>query len=216
MSLQEITPEEKARLCDRKTSRELVEQRCIWQGRIIALKEDLVRVLDEGEPVIRQYTQHPGAVGVFAMRGQAGEEEVLLLRQYRHPVSAELWEIPAGLLDIEGEDYQAAAARELAEETDLEAGRWDVLADLFASPGGSSESLRIFLARDLSETEQTFTREDEEATMVSAWVSLDEAVSHVLAGRIHNPTALVGILSAAAARARNWQDLRPSDAPWMR
>lgn len=216
MSLQEISSEEEAALCDRKASRELVERRRIWEGRIISLKEDLVRVFDGGEPVVRQYTQNPGAVAVLVVRGEAGEEEVLLLRQYRHPVSAELWEIPAGLLDIEGEDYQAAAARELAEETDLKAGRWDVLVDLFTSPGGSSESLRIFLAREVSETEQAFAREDEEATMVSAWVSLDEAVSHVLAGRIHNPTALVGILSAASARARNWQGLRPSDAPWMR
>lgn len=216
MSLREIPQEEKAALEDRKAERELVEHRRLWEGRVIALDEDLVRVVEGTDPVIRQYTPHPGAVAVVALRGEPGEEEVLLERQYRHPVRAELWEIPAGLLDVEGEDYRAAAARELAEEVDLTAGRWDLLVDFFTSPGGSTESLRIFLARDLAPAGEVFEREDEEATMVSAWVSLDDAVSRILAGRIHNPSAVVGILAASQARARGWEGLRPADAPWMR
>ena len=86
-------------------------------------------VVEGEQPVVRQYTRHPGAVAVVAMRGEVGCEEVLLERQYRHPVRASLWEIPAGLLDIPGEDPLVAAERELAEETDLKAGCWDVLVD---------------------------------------------------------------------------------------
>ena len=150
------------------------------------------------------------------MRGEAGNEEVLLERQYRHPVRANLWEIPAGLLDIEGEDYLLAAQRELAEEVDLQANQWDVLVDYFTSPGGSVESLRIFLARDLVELDQEFERLDEEALMVSSWVKLDDAVDMIFSGKLHNPSAVTGLLATWNARARGWKDLRPADSPWMR
>ena len=203
-------------IADRKAERELVEHRELWRGRIIGLAEDLVRVSDSGAPAIRQYTTHPGAVAVVVLRGEPGAEEILLERQYRHPVGAELWEIPAGLLDVPGEPARLAAARELCEEADLLAERWDVLVDYFTSPGGSSESLRIFLARDPHPTGEEFTRFDEEADMVFAWVDLDEAVTLVLSGSIHNPNAVTGVLAAHAARARGWADLRPVDADWMR
>lgn len=216
MSLAEITGGELADLRDRKATREVVEHRHLWDGRVVGLEEDLVRVVEGEEPVLRQYTSHPGAVAVVALRGEEGAEEVLLERQYRHPVGAELWEIPAGLLDVEGEEPVLAARRELAEEADLEAGRWDVLVDYFTSPGGSVESLRIFLARDVTETDEVFERSDEEATMVCAWVPLDTAVGYVLGGRIHNPPAVGGILSAYSARARGWEDLRPVEADWLR
>ena len=165
---------------------------------------------------VRQYTRHPGAVAVVVMRGEEGAEEILLLRQYRHPVNASLWEIPAGLLDIPGEDSRVAAERELAEEADLKAARWDVLVDFFTSPGGSTEPLRVFLARDLETTETSFEREDEEATMEYAWVSLSDALDWVLAGRLHNPSTVIGILSAHAARGRGWEGLREPGAPWLR
>lgn len=216
MSLREISEDEKRELADRKVEREVVERRHIWQGRIISVEDDLVRLADGGEPISRQYTDHPGGVAVVALRGEPGAEEILLERQYRYPVGAELWEIPAGLLDIDGEDPDAAAARELAEEADLVAERWDVLVDFFTSPGGSVESLRIYLARGISDADEVFERVDEEADMVCAWIPLDEAVGHVLAGRIHNPSATLGILAANAARARGWTDLRPLDADWLR
>ncbi len=81
--------------------------------------------------------------------------DVLLLRQYRHPVGMDLWEIPAGLLDVEGEDFVVGAARELAEEADLVADRWNVLADFFNSPGSSSEAIRIYLARGVERGART-------------------------------------------------------------
>ena len=201
---------------DRHTPHTVTESTTAWSGRIVDMVEDHVVVVDGEEPVVRQYTRHPGAVAVVAMRGEDGAEEILLLRQYRHPVNASLWEIPAGLLDIPGEDSLVAAERELAEEADLKAARWDVLVDFFTSPGGSTEPLRVFLARDLETTETSFEREDEEATMEYAWVSLSDALDWVLAGRLHNPSTVIGILSAHAARGRGWEGLREPGAPWLR
>lgn len=201
---------------DRHTPHTVTESTTAWSGRIVDMVEDHVVVVEGEEPVVRQYTRHPGAVAVVVMRGEEGAEEILLLRQYRHPVNASLWEIPAGLLDIPGEDSLVAAERELAEEADLKAARWDVLVDFFTSPGGSTEPLRVFLARDLETTETSFEREDEEATMEYAWVSLSDALDWVLAGRLHNPSTVIGILSAHAARGRGWEGLREPSAPWLR
>ena len=201
---------------DRHTPHTVTESTTAWSGRIVDMVEDHVVVVEGQEPVVRQYTRHPGAVAVVVMRGEEGAEEILLLRQYRHPVNASLWEIPAGLLDIPGEDSLVAAERELAEEADLKAARWDVLVDFFTSPGGSTEPLRVFLARDLETTETSFEREDEEATMEYAWVSLSDALDWVLAGRLHNPSTVIGILSAHAARGRGWEGLREPSAPWLR
>ena len=201
---------------DRHTPHTVTESTTAWSGRIVDMVEDHVVVVEGQEPVVRQYTRHPGAMAVVAMRGEEGAEEILLLRQYRHPVNASLWEIPAGLLDIPGEDSRVAAERELAEEADLKAARWDVLVDFFTSPGGSTEPLRVFLARDLETTETSFEREDEEATMEYAWVSLSDALDWVLAGRLHNPSTVIGILSAHAARGRGWEGLREPGAPWLR
>lgn len=201
---------------DRHTPHTVTESTTAWSGRIVDMVEDHVVVVEGQEPVVRQYTRHPGAVAVVVMRGEQGAEEILLLRQYRHPVNASLWEIPAGLLDIPGEDSLVAAERELAEEADLKAARWDVLVDFFTSPGGSTEPLRVFLARDLEATQTSFEREDEEATMEYAWVSLSDALDWVLAGRLHNPSTVIGILSAHAARGRGWEGLREPGAPWLR
>ena len=211
-----LSHEEALAISDEKTSREVTSRHTVWSGRIVDVVEDHVVVVDGEAPVVRQYTRHPGAVAVVAMRGERGAEEILLLRQYRHPVSALLWEIPAGLLDIAGEDPLVAARRELAEETDLTARRWDVLVDFFTSPGGTTEPLRIFLARDLTQAAESFAREDEEAAMIYAWVSLTEALDMVADGRLHNPSAVLGILAAHAARGRQWEGLRSPDAPWMR
>ena len=200
---------------DRHTLHTVVDSSIEWSGRIVDMVEDRVVVVEGERPVVRQYTRHPGAVAEVAMRGEVGCEEVLLERQYRHPVRASLWEIPAGLLDIPGEDPLVAAERELAEETDLKAGCWDVLVDFFTSPGGSTEPIRVFLARDLAPTGTTFEREDEEATMEYAWVSLSDAMEWVLAGRLHNPSTVIGIMAAHAARGRGWEGLRAPGAPWL-
>ena len=211
-----LSSEQVRAIADQRSPHTVAASEVVWSGRIVDMVEDRVVVVEGEEPVVRQYTRHPGAVAVVVMRGEEGAEEILLERQYRHPVNASLWEIPAGLLDIPGEDPLVAAERELAEEADLAARRWDVLVDFFTSPGGSTEPLRVFLARDLEETGTTFEREDEEATMEYAWVALSTAFDWVLAGRLHNPSTVIDILSAHAARGRGWAGLREPGAPWLR
>ena len=202
-----LSSEQVRAITDQPTPHKVAASEVVWSGRIVDMVEDRVVVVEGEEPVVRQYTRHPGAVAV---------EEILLERQYRHPVRASLWEIPAGLLDIPGEDPLVAAERELAEEADLSAERWNTLVDFYTSPGGSTEPIRVFLARDLAPTGTTFEREDEEATMEYAWVSLTDAMEWVLAGRLHNPSTVIGIMAAHAARGRGWQGLREPGVPWLR
>mgnify|MGYP001790114257 CR=1 FL=1 len=214
--MQLLSNEQVQEIAGQPSTDEVVASQVVWNGRIVDMIKDHVIVVEGQEPVVREYTRHPGAVAVVVLRGESGGEEILLERQYRHPVKAELWEMPAGLLDIPGEDPRIAAERELAEEADLVADRWDVLVDYFTSPGGSTEPLRIFLARDLRDADEAFEREDEEATMEYAWVGLDDALTMVLDGRLHNPSAVIGVLATHAARARGWAGLRPANAPWLR
>ena len=153
-----LSDEQIQAIADQPSPHEVVASQVVWNGRIVDMVKDHVIVVEGREPVVREYTRHPGAVAVVVMRGESGAEEILLERQYRHPVQASLWEIPAGLLDIPGEDPRVAAERELAEEADLVAKRWDVLVDYFTSPGGSSEPLRVFLARELRPTRRSTAR----------------------------------------------------------
>lgn len=163
--------------------------------------------------VTREFIRHPGAVGVLALDD---EGRVPLVHQYRHPVGMSMWELPAGLLDVPGEPPELAAARELAEEADLRAGRWDLLLDWMLSPGGTSEAFRLFLARELSPVADAdrHERSGEEMGMPTRWFDLDEVHAAVLAGRLHSPSLVVGVLTAHAARAQGWSTLRPADAPW--
>lgn len=188
--------------------RPVVQHELLHSGMIADLVRDTVD-LGEAGVVRREYVRHPGAVAVLAIDEA---ERVLLVRQYRHPVGAELWELPAGLLDVPGEPQVATAARELAEEADLVAGSWWHLVDYLASPGSSDELVRIFLARDLTDVPHgdRHARTHEEHGMVAERVPLDEAVAAVLDGRVRNPSAVVGLLAAAAARSLGWATLRPA------
>jgi 8-oxo-dGTP pyrophosphatase MutT (NUDIX family) len=180
-------------------------------GHVIDVRTDEVEMPD-GATATRDVVVHPGAVGIIALDEA---ERVLLLQQYRHAVRRRLWEPPAGLLDEAGEPPLEAARRELYEEAHLQARRWDVLVDAYTSPGMTDEAVRIYLARDISEaSEPAFAGEHEEADMPLRWVPLDDAVTAVAAGRVHNPLAVMGLLAAARARREGYRDLRPADAPW--
>ena len=204
-----------ADLADRLSRRPVRSSEVVFKGMVWDVRRDSVDLGEAGE-VSREYVDHPGAVAIVALREFAGVDQILLIQQYRHPVGAFEWELPAGLLDVAGEPPWVAAARELNEEADLTADRWHVLIDHYGSPGGLSEALRVFLARDITGVRfgERFTREGEEHGMPVGWVDLDEAHEAVLQGRLHNPSAVIGILTAQCARARDWATLRPRDAPW--
>jgi 8-oxo-dGDP phosphatase len=183
-----------------------------FRGNKTSVRTDDV-VMPDGSVVRRDYQVHPGSVAVLALDE---EDRVLLIRQYRHPVRHKLWEIPAGLLDVPGENPLHGAQRELYEEAHVKAEDWRVLTDVYTTPGGCDEAVRIFLARDLSEAEgERFETEHEETDMEYARVPVDELVRLVLAGDVHNNCLVVGVLSLVAARAGEGLDaLRPADAPW--
>ena len=197
---------------DQTGSWPVTESSVLARGRIVTVREDRVR-LPDGEVVGRELVEHPGAVAVVALDEL---DRVLLIRQYRHPVAATLWEIPAGLRDVHGEALVETARRELAEETGYRAADWRVLADFLSSPGISTERLRVFLARDLTVVpaeEREYVRQHEEAYLKVAWVPLDEVVRGILSGDLHNGVAMVGVLSAYAARAADFRTLRQAGAP---
>jgi len=166
----------------------------VFEGRVWDIRRD--EFTFAGHTIAREYMDHPGAVAVLAIDDQ---DRVLLINQYRHPVGLRDWELPAGLLDVDGEPPLAAARRELAEETDLTAEHWSELITFHTSPGGSNETLHIYEARGLLPTE-AFGRTEEEAEIVKRWVSLDEAVDAVLEGRLSNSILIIAVLAAHARR----------------
>jgi 8-oxo-dGDP phosphatase len=198
-------------LQDEPVTVEVTRSETVYEGRVWNIRRDEVQY--NGETIVREYMDHTGAVAILALDD---DDRVLLIQQYRHPVRMRDWEIPAGLLDIAEEDALAAARRELAEEADLTAQRWDVLAEFSTTPGGSDEAIRVYLARDLAPTHEVFARTAEEADIEMRWVALDEVVDAILDRRVQNPSLVVGGLAAHAARARGWSTLAPGDAPWPR
>jgi ADP-ribose pyrophosphatase len=182
------------------------------RGRIVTVRTDQVE-LPDGELMAREVVEHPGAVAILALDEA---DRVLMIRQYRHPLGATLWEIPAGLRDVPGEPLVETARRELLEEAGYRAATWHVLADYASSPGITTERLRVFLARDLivvPAAEREYVPEHEEAYLTAEWIPLAEAVRGILAGDLHNGVAIVGILSAYAARADGFRALRQAGAP---
>ena len=190
-----------------------LDSRRIYTGAIVSLRVDDVAMPD-GHTAEREVVEHHGAVAVVAVDEQ---DRVVLVHQYRHPVGLSLVEPPAGLLDVDGEDYLAAAQRELAEEVQLEADQWRVLVDVVTSPGGSEESARVYLATGLHEAPhpEGFVPEDEEAHMQVGWEPFEALVDGVLQGRLQSPLLVAGIMALAAARGTGRMDqLRDSQAPW--
>jgi ADP-ribose pyrophosphatase len=150
-----------------------------------------------GESIAREYIEHPGAVAVLALNDS---DEVLLINQYRAPVNQHLYEFPAGLLDVDGENHLEAAKRELLEETDYAAGQWELLQIFHTTPGSSSESIAIYLARELEQVEHNFARTAEEKHIEVSWVPFQDVLSAVQHSKLRSPTLVVGILALAAKR----------------
>lgn len=150
----------------------------------------------DGHVVVRDVLRHPGAVAVAAVDD---EGRLLMIRQYRHPVGAFLWEIPAGLLDVVGEDLVECAKRELLEEAGVTATEWSPLLELALSPGGTSERITVFRAGGLhvDAHARPHTGEAEERELPQIWVPIQDAAARCLDGSITNATAVAAILALA-------------------
>ncbi len=183
-------------------------------GRVMALRSDEV-VMPGGRVATREILEHPGAVAIAALDV---DDRLMMIHQYRHPVRRRLWELPAGLLDVAGEDPVEAAKRELAEEAGLAATEWSVLLDVVPSPGFSDESVRVYCARGVTEVGRPNLSDDEEADLSVRWVTLSGAVRMVLAGTIVNAVTVAAVLAvhvlAGAGGGNDGATARPTDAPW--
>lgn len=168
----------------------VISSEVAFEGRIWNVKRDVIDF--DGEQLVREYVDHPGAVAVMALNERM---ELLLIKQYRQPVGAYLWEIPAGLKDVAGESDLDAAQRELFEETGWVATSWDELTSFYTTPGGNNEEISVFLARDLTYRGHKMELEGEEKSLEVKWTPLQDAVESVLKGQMKSPTAVVGTLA---------------------
>ena len=166
-----------------------VESKTVYQGKIVTLLVDQAE-LPNGKEALREVVLHPGGVAILPL-DQDGN--VTLVQQYRYPFHELLLELPAGKLD-EGEDHRAAAARELGEETGLEAGELTYLGCLLASPGFCTERLHMYLARDLR---RSVSHPDDDEFLEVERIPLDRAVEMVLNNEIPDAKTQVLILKIA-------------------
>jgi 8-oxo-dGDP phosphatase len=173
----------------------LVSRETVFDGKVWDIVRDTVTF--GGRPMMREYMAHTGAVVIAAIDD---EGRLLLINQYRQPIATRSWELPAGLLDVPGEDPLAAAKRELAEEADLVAADWRRLVAYHPSAGGSDETITIFEARGLSAAPEVHERTDEEAEIVVRWAAVDEVLDAISAGRLHNGPLIMATLLVHGGR----------------
>lgn len=177
---------------DEAFATQVSERKTVFEGMIWDVVSETFQFA--GQTLTRQFVSHPGAVAVLALNS---DNQILMIRQYRQPVKQFLWEIPAGLLDVDGESLVTAAARELQEETGYRASTFTHLIDFFTTPGGNDEMIRIYLARDLELVGRPAEQEGEERDLQVEWIDFEIALASVLKSDIKSPSAAVGILAAA-------------------
>ena len=180
-----------------------------YRNWLVSVRTDKV-VMPDSHQAERTVITHIGAVAILALDER---DRVLMIRQYRHPVARQLWEIPAGLRDVRGEALADTARRELLEETGHVAREWHVLLDSYSSPGIITERMRIFLARGLEAADSGYQRQGEEKFLQTAWVPLAEAVAAALAGKLHNGATIQGVLAGYIASSGGFSGLRSADTP---
>lgn len=171
---------------------DVVDSEIVLEAPIIAVRRDQVR-MPGGNISAREIVEHFGAVAIVA----ADENNRLyLLNQWRQSAGRHLVELPAGILDIADEDPLTAAKRELVEEAGLKADKWQLLTDMYSSPGFAEEAVRIYLATGLEAVDKPEAH-DEEADMTASWVPVEDAVAMAMRGEISNGIGLAGVLLAA-------------------
>lgn len=176
---------------------EVQSSRVAHEGVLSTIRVDEVAMPDGGTAQ-REVVEHDDAVGVVAI----DDGRIVLLRHYRHAVGERQLEIPAGKLDVEGEEPIEAAHRELLEEVGLEARSLRPLIHFYNSAGWSDEATTIYLADDVrpGSPSDDFTAVHEEADLEVVRLSLDDALERIAGGEIRDAKTVIGILLAARER----------------
>ena len=170
--------------------RKLAEER-VYDGSLISVSRGTFEAPD-GSTFNRDLVRHPGAVSIVPVDS---DRSVLLVRQYRAAIDADLLEIPAGKRDVEGEPPEETARRELEEEVGVRARRVEKLAEFYNSPGFSDEYSYVFLGLDLTPT-QVSAHSPEEAAMEIERVALDEVPMLIMTGRLVDAKSIIGLCLA--------------------
>ena len=173
---------------DKKLYEEKVSSREIFKGKILKLYFDQVR-LPNNRITTREKVEHPGAVAVVPI---TNENEVILVKQYRYPVDTVLTEIPAGKLDGTEPPIECAR-RELKEEVGGQGGNFIHLAQIFTSPGFSSEKMDIYLVRDFEEKENN---PDDDEFLHIIKIKLKDCLEMIKNGEINDAKSIIGIMMA--------------------
>jgi ADP-ribose pyrophosphatase len=171
-----------------KEAPEVLDAEEVYHGRVIDVAVYTVRENDVTYK--REVVHHPGGAGVVAL---FDDGTIPLVRQYRHPPVRYVLELPAGRLDAP-ERPEDCAARELEEEIGVRAGRLEKLAEFFTTPGFCEEKLWVFLATDLTATQQSLEG-DEMLEIVR--VPFARALEMVATGEIEDAKTIIGLLLAA-------------------
>lgn len=180
---------------DRESPFTFLGEAVVHQGQVVSFRNGRFQG-PKGE-FLRDIVRHPGAVSAVALDG----DDIFLVRQYRAAIDQDLWEIPAGKKDIPGEPAKVTAARELAEEIGMVAGKLEPLIGIFHSPGFCDEWQDIFLATELTEVGRQVDGIEEEHMVVER-VPFDEAVAMATDGRITDAKSIVAILATARKLGR--------------
>jgi len=159
--------------------------RPLYQWRVFTLEKENV-TLGNGVTTDLDVIHHPGAAAMVPL---TDDNQVILLRQYRHAIRRNIWEIPAGTLEP-GEDHESCARREVEEETGFSTAQLVRLGQIIPVPGYSDETITLFLCTALSPTKQNLDR-DEQITVQS--VPLDEALAMISSGEIQDAKTITGL-----------------------
>jgi len=158
----------------------------IYQGKIINLRQDKVK-LPDGRETVREIVEHPGAVVILAL---TDKKEIVMIRQFRKPADEVLRELPAGKVET-GEDLVSCARRELEEETGYYPRKIKKIITFFSTPGFCNERLTLFLAEGL---ERRRKNEDADEFIEVELIKPNEALKLVEENIIKDAKTIIGIL----------------------
>lgn len=171
------------------SAEKVLDSKVLYEGRVVTLALQTVE-LPNGRTSSREIIRHRGAVAILPLHEDG---RITLIRQYRLAAGNTLWEIPAGTLEP-GEDPRDCAIRELQEEAGLRPGKLVRLGGVFPAPGYSSEYIHLFVATDLT---PSVLQGDDDESIETVVVPLDEALAMVERGEIENAMAVIALLWAS-------------------